>query len=172
MKKLLLSTLISVFWILSIYSQPISDYKFFQQNLNKEMNPDMIKEVFGKPDIDFGGSILIYRYVLADSTIIELGLTNSIRYAKHLNRYYQLLDEIYTIPTKPATIENFKTSLVKEMDRNDIIDNFGIPDTDIGSGIYIYVYTLCDSSKMVIGISDRILYANHCTEEKMEAIIE
>lgn len=63
---------------------------------------------------------------------------------------------------KPLLSYNdFRSSLRKEMDHKTVVETFGRPDKDIGSGIYVFLYTLCDSTTMLIGCTDRILYARH-----------
>jgi len=58
-------------------------------------------------------------------------------------------------------VKDFKESLKPEMNYQAIVDVFGKPDKDIGSGIYIYVYTLKDSTEIHIGYTHKILYARH-----------
>ena len=55
----------------------------------------------------------------------------------------------------------FKANLVPSMGRDSIQSKFGHPSADIGSGIYIYVYELVDSTRMIIGFTDKIHYALH-----------
>ena len=59
------------------------------------------------------------------------------------------------------TFDNFKSNLKKDMDNKTIVETFGQPDSDLGSGIYIYVYSLSDSTSMIIGCTNIVLYANH-----------
>jgi len=59
------------------------------------------------------------------------------------------------------SLKDFKESLKPEMNYQAIVDVFGKPDKDIGSGIYIYVYTLKDSTEIHIGYTHKILYARH-----------
>jgi len=59
------------------------------------------------------------------------------------------------------TFDNFKSNLKKTMDNKTIVGTFGQPDKDINSGIYIYLYELSDSTTMIIGCTNKILYANH-----------
>jgi hypothetical protein len=61
---------------------------------------------------------------------------------------------------------DFKNNLKQDMTYNQIVARFGEPDADIGSGIHIYVYVLCDSSEVGIGYTDRILYARHMTADR------
>jgi hypothetical protein len=44
---------------------------------------------------------------------------------------------------------------------------FGEPDADIGSGVHMYVYTLEDGTQVVIGYTDKILYARHISESDL-----
>ena len=52
----------------------------------------------------------------------------------------------------------------------DVERRFGPPDTNEGSGIYIYVYRLPDGSHVSVGASDpnKILYVNHGTNRLFE----
>lgn len=59
------------------------------------------------------------------------------------------------------TYDYFSTHLVAGMNYSDIVNAFGEPDEDIGSGIHIYVYKLKDGTAIWIGYTDRILYARH-----------
>lgn len=68
---------------------------------------------------------------------------------------------IFTINAQELTFDYFKYNLKKEMDNKTIVETFGQPDSDIGSGISIYVYNLSDSTSMFIGCTNIVLYANH-----------
>ena len=59
------------------------------------------------------------------------------------------------------TYNYFKTHLTKDMGHLKIIQTFGQPDKDIGSGIYIYEYYLSDSTKVIIGCVDKVFYSYH-----------
>jgi len=48
----------------------------------------------------------------------------------------------------------------------DLVNKFGEPDEDIGSGIHIYVYKLSDSTSIIIGYTDKILYAKHVDSDQ------
>ena len=63
------------------------------------------------------------------------------------------------------TFKEFQASLKKEMDYNALVDAFGKPNEDIGSGIYVYVYSLTDSTRILIGYTDKIIYARHIDQE-------
>jgi hypothetical protein len=63
------------------------------------------------------------------------------------------------------SFDDFKFVLKKDMDHKTIVKTFGQPDNDIGSGIYVYVYRLSDSTTMIIGCTDGVLYANHCDKQ-------
>ena len=55
----------------------------------------------------------------------------------------------------------FSKELKANMDYNSIVNKFGEPDEDKGSGIHIYVYKLQDGTEVWIGYTDKILYARH-----------
>ena len=59
------------------------------------------------------------------------------------------------------TYEYFQAGLKADMKYNAIVDLFGTPDDDIGSGIHIYVYKLKDGTSIYIGYTDKIMYAKH-----------
>ena len=59
------------------------------------------------------------------------------------------------------SIDYFATHLQKDMSHAKLISVFGEPDKDLGSGIHIYVYNLDDTTEVWVGITDKILYANH-----------
>lgn len=58
------------------------------------------------------------------------------------------------------TYQDF-THLKPEMKYATIVEQFGEPDKDAGSGIHIYVYELTDGTEIWIGYTDAILYARH-----------
>lgn len=64
-------------------------------------------------------------------------------------------------PTDKETIEYFNYNLKADLKYDDLVNLFGEPDGDIGSGIHIYVYDLKDGSKVYIGYTDKIMYARH-----------
>lgn len=66
--------------------------------------------------------------------------------------------------SKPDTIEYFKANLNADMNYSAIVDKFGNPDGDRGSGIHIYVYKLGDNTEVWIGFVDKIFYARHVDE--------
>ena len=55
----------------------------------------------------------------------------------------------------------FSRELKANMDYTSIVNKFGEPDEDKGSGIHIYVYKLQDGTEIWIGYTDRIMYARH-----------
>jgi hypothetical protein len=57
--------------------------------------------------------------------------------------------------------EYFNANLKATMNFTEIKSIFGDPNSDIGSGIHIYVYKLSDSTEIWIGYTDHILYARH-----------
>jgi hypothetical protein len=64
-------------------------------------------------------------------------------------------------PTDKETIEYFNYNLTADLKYDDLVNLFGQPDGDIGSGIHIYVYDLKDGTKVYIGYTDKIMYARH-----------
>jgi len=64
------------------------------------------------------------------------------------------------------TLEYFETHLQMDMNHAKLISVFGEPDKDLGSGIHIYVYMLDDTTEVWVGISDKILYANHVDKDQ------
>ncbi|MCG8697323.1 MAG: hypothetical protein MI922_04660 [Bacteroidales bacterium] len=64
------------------------------------------------------------------------------------------------------TFDDFKSSLTVEMDYGAIVETFGEPDRDIGSGIHIYVYELNDATEIWIGFIDSIIYAKHMDQDQ------
>jgi hypothetical protein len=68
--------------------------------------------------------------------------------------------------TSRNTIEYFETHLNEDMSHSKMLLVFGKPDKDLGSGIHIYVYTLEDSTEVWVGITDKILYANHVDKDQ------
>jgi hypothetical protein len=69
------------------------------------------------------------------------------------------------------TYSNFAEKLKPDMNYNQIVATFGEPFSDIGSGIHIYVYKLADSTEMLIGYTDKILYAKQI-DKKQQIINE
>lgn len=56
---------------------------------------------------------------------------------------------------------DFEKNLKADMTYDMMLETFGQPASDIGSGIHIYVYILADSTEIWIGYTDKILYARH-----------
>ena len=64
-------------------------------------------------------------------------------------------------PVDEDSIGYFSANLKADLKYDAIVNLFGEPDGDIGSGIHIYVYNLGDGSKVYIGYTDKIMYARH-----------
>lgn len=64
-------------------------------------------------------------------------------------------------PTDENSIEYFNANMKADLKYADIVNIFGEPDGDMGSGIHIYYYNLNDGSKVYIGYADKILYVRH-----------
>ena len=67
---------------------------------------------------------------------------------------------------KNLTFNDFQSSLQDDMDYDAIVETFGEPEKDIGSGIHIYVYVLTDSTEIWIGYTDYILYSKHVDQDQ------
>lgn len=65
------------------------------------------------------------------------------------------------------TSADFKNSLTSQMDYTAIVETFGQPSRDIGSGISIHVYDLDDLTEIWIGYTNRILYARHVDKNQL-----
>ena len=63
------------------------------------------------------------------------------------------------------SIEYFQSFLKPDMDYKRLKSVFGEPDGDTGSGIHIYFYDLDDGTKVIIGFTDKILYARHVDQD-------
>jgi len=68
--------------------------------------------------------------------------------------------------TDKDSVGYFMTNLKADMNYSQIVNVFGEPDGDIGSGIHIYVYNLSDGSQVYIGYADKIIYANHVSSSR------
>ncbi|HEX6428230.1 MAG TPA: hypothetical protein VF008_11110 [Niastella sp.] len=64
-------------------------------------------------------------------------------------------------PADKDSIEYFTANLNADLKYDDMVNLFGPPDGDAGSGIHIYFYILNDGTKIHIGYVDKILYARH-----------
>jgi Domian of unknown function (DUF4952) len=66
------------------------------------------------------------------------------------------------IPVTTRSIAPFRL-ITDRLSMKQLVEVFGLPDRDIGSGIYIYVYDLADRSRIIIGSPDgkRLLYVIH-----------
>lgn len=72
-----------------------------------------------------------------------------------------LASTMYNPPGNKATIDDFRKVLSESPDIDTIFDKFGEPDSDIGSGIHIYVYKLDDSTEIRIGYAGTFVYVQH-----------
>jgi len=167
--------LLPLFFLLSCskgddVSIPVITYSSFKENLKLDMTYNTIVEKFGTPSNDFGSGIHIYVYQLLDSTEIWIGYSDKIIYARHLDANHCLLNSIFEDFDIPLTIDYFKDNIDSEMDYASIIEKFGIPLNDLGSGIHIYVYQLVDFTEVWIGFTDKIFYVKHM--DKNHQLIE
>ncbi len=64
------------------------------------------------------------------------------------------------VPATARTIEPFH-QLKLGMTRREVIARVGVPDKDVGSGIYIDIYKLSDASTVTLGSGGPLIYAHH-----------
>jgi hypothetical protein len=72
------------------------------------------------------------------------------------------------IPSTARSIETFAQIRVgMSMSMKQVIAICGLPDADIGSGIYIYVYNLADGSQVLISAANKnnIIAINHSLKQ-------
>ncbi|GAL84333.1 Lipoprotein, putative [Sporocytophaga myxococcoides] len=67
---------------------------------------------------------------------------------------------------KELSISDFETKIKSDMDYYSMVETFGKPSKDIGRGIHIYVYELKDSTKMLVGFTDKVLYAKQINRKE------
>lgn len=61
-------------------------------------------------------------------------------------------------PTKSErTLKHFMVIRTEKLSASQILERFGTPDRDVGSGIFIFEYDLADGSKVRIGTPDKIV---------------
>ncbi|WP_028981715.1 hypothetical protein [Sporocytophaga myxococcoides] len=75
---------------------------------------------------------------------------------------------------KELSLTDFETKIKSDMDYYSMVEAFGKPAKDIGRGIHIYVYDLKDSTKMLVGFTDKVLYAkqvNHKEEIVKDVLV-
>ena len=137
-------------------------YHDFQTTLKKDLKFDSISVLFGDPYKDIGHGNNLYVYILNDSTEIWIGYTDHILFARHVSKK-SVLDELFE--DRELSYDYFKNNLKSDMNYYDVIKTFGMPEKDIGSGFYILLYPLSDSTGMVIGIGTNLAYAHYCDNE-------
>jgi len=85
--KAITTSLLFIFLLISCKedTNPIKQLTFsnFQTSLKLDMKYKDIVATFGEPHRDIGSGIHIYVYELADTTVIWIGYTEGILYAKH-----------------------------------------------------------------------------------------
>ncbi|MCR6638319.1 MAG: hypothetical protein NVV82_04820 [Sporocytophaga sp.] len=67
---------------------------------------------------------------------------------------------------KELSLSDFETKIKSDMDYYSMVEAFGKPTKDIGRGIHIYVYDLKDSTKMLVGFTDKVLYAKQINRKE------
>lgn len=64
---------------------------------------------------------------------------------------------------KNHNYSEFEKTLRPDMGYDTIISRYGYPNTTTGSGLIILIYTLVDSTSVIIGCHNKgIVYAKHC----------
>ena len=66
----------------------------FQHHLNANMKYNDLTRAFGEPDDDVGSGIHIYIYNLKDGTKVQIGYTDKILYARHVDQNDLLLEPL------------------------------------------------------------------------------
>ena len=74
------------------------------------------------------------------------------------------------IPVTTRSLAPFRL-ITDRLSMKQVVEVLGLPDRDIGSGIYIYVYDLADRSRVIIGTADgkRLLYVIHSLENGQQS---
>ena len=78
--------------------------------------------------------------------------------------YNQPMPPSLILPDTPPTARNIEVfkRIKPSMSMQDVVRICGVPDQDIGSGIYIFIYKLDDGTQVWIGTGDlnKLLYVN------------
>ena len=137
----------------------------FRTGLRRGMTKQDVVEKYGEPGKDIRYSLLTYVYTLNDSSEIEIGFTDGLLYATH-RKEATVLEEIIKDIEVELTLDFIKKNIRRDMGANIILNTFGVPVEDIGSGLYIFLYALTDSSLVIIGCTNtNVLYANYCNQD-------
>lgn len=131
------------------------DYVTFIQFIKPDMKYKDLVACFGKPDKNMGSGVDIYVYNLGDSSKAMIGYSDKILYVEHVENKNQKIIERTEMNRKKLTYDYFIQNFKKEMKYSDIVNTFGPPDKNIGSGIDIYQYNLEDKTKILIGYVDK-----------------
>ena len=91
MHKLYMLLILLFIVCVSCDDDPELTYQKFEEHLKKEMSYQQIVLRFGKPIADVGSGIHIYVYELSDKSIMYIGYTDEVVYAKHVSEDGQLL---------------------------------------------------------------------------------
>lgn len=79
--------------------------------------------------------------------------------------FFSCLTALAQNNSNALTVDDFKSNLKQDMDNKTIVETFGQPNKNIGSGICIFIYELSDSTTMIIGCTDRVLYAHQSDKD-------
>jgi Domian of unknown function (DUF4952) len=74
------------------------------------------------------------------------------------------------IPTTTRSLAPFRL-ITDRLSMQQVVEVLGVPDRDLGSGLHIYVYTLTDRSRILIGTPDgkQLLYVIHAREHAAQS---
>jgi PBP1b-binding outer membrane lipoprotein LpoB len=69
-------------------------------------------------------------------------------------------------PATARTIDSFR-KITPAMTMRDVVSFCGLPDSDIGSGLFVFKYKLSDGSVVLIGTGDlkHLIYVTHGDEQ-------
>lgn len=70
-----------------------------------------------------------------------------------------------SVSSAPRTVDEFSRKVQADTSFPMLVDLFGWPDADKGSGVHIYVYMLLDGTQIWIGFSSQILYMMHVDKD-------
>lgn len=136
------------------------DYATFIQFIKPDMKYKDIVTFFGEPDKNIGSGVDIYVFNLSDSSKAIIGYSDKILYVEHVDKNKKIVERT-EMNHKKLTYDYFIQNFKKEMKYSDIVNTFGPPSKNIGSGIDIYQYNLEDKTKILIGYTDKTLYVKH-----------
>jgi|GEM_PF-2573581 len=73
-------------------------------------------------------------------------------------------------PVEPLSLATVQREVKVGMTLPELAKKIGPPLRDIGSGIHIYVYNIDDGTQLLVGYTDRVLYARQVTGTGMTLV--